>query len=757
VRLLVVAVALLTLCCPLVIAGDDAAAAFDTGLRRVANLMADKQWPAAEDELLALLEEHGDASYARFRTTELRGDLEACAFWSQHDEPPLSDLVAGELLSYNSKTGRIKLRYTRDVTARPSASSESDELVSAVTKLLDGLGKGMPPIGDFFGNGSTSIHPIHFVGPYSIEIKGTMPTEDEFVVPTIDSAQIFVCMQPSGLHNVVFGAPPLKSLVRSHAVPARVYEARAGSIGRTVLARSDDTKLKLGRSYTCKVSVTRSQIKVAFNGRTFLKADKSGDVFGQVGFAGWMGLEQITIDGEANTAWIDGLIDAHIQKEWSTFEQAFVYPEGAPEWIQQAADSDADVGRPTLEASPASNDATREHLAKLIELRDESQYQEALDYLDGLAVDAVTPCFREYCAGLLEARLGRTSHAVKRCDGAMESAPEFVAARVLHAQLLRSSGRSDDAILELRSLISESASMAGPYEELARQQLSAGDVVAARATIEGAIDAAVPPQNLERVHSVLRRAEQGPQWRSVHENRSKNFHVLSNLNKKLCKEAIRILEDQRDLYVDMFGQVDSDEPLRVFLFSGQAGYLAYAEDLLGDQPDGTAGLYSPILKQLLVWNLPNHDEMRATIRHEGFHQYFDQRLPGAPLWLNEGLAEYFEFVEMKRGRPLPGIPAQQHVLSLLDWQTKWLDVAQLTTMGHGEFYGSTANTQAQSWALVHWLLTTGPEHSDRFWKYLEAIEGGDSVESAASLILAGDSEKKLLAKLKKHVASLKQR
>jgi len=752
-----VALFLATLLVPQVTTTDETATTFAADLAAVEDLMGDKQWLAAETRLVELLRTHGDASYVRCRTAELRDDLETCTFWSQHDEPPLSELVAGQLLSYSRKTGRIKLRYKRGVATRSRTSSESDELVSAVTKLLDGLGKGMPQIGDFFGNGKTSIHPIHFSGPYSIEIKGKMPTEDEFVVPTIDLAQVFVCMQEVGLHNVVFGAPALESLLRSKPVPARIYEARVGNFGRNVLARHDETPLQLGRSYTVKVSVTRSQIRASFNGRTFLKADKPRDVFGQVGFAGWMGLEQITLDGEANTAWIDGLIDKRIQEEWADFEQDFVYPEGTPDWIQLAADSDADVGRPTLEASPASDDATREHLAKLIELRDEFQYQEALDYLDGLADDAVTTCFRKYCAGLLEARLGRTANAVKHCTGAVESAPEFLAARVLHARLLRSSGRKQDALLELRSLIAEFAGMAGPYEELARQQLSSGDVAAARATIESAIEASVPPQNLEGVHSILMRAENGPQWRSVHESRSKNYHVLSDLNKKLCKDSIRILEDHRDLYVNMFGHVESDKPPRVFLFSGQAGYLAYAEDLLGDKPGGTAGLYSPILKQLLIWNLPDREQMLATIRHEGFHQYLDHRLPTAPLWFNEGLAEYFESSEIKRGKPVPGMAVQPRVLGLLDWRTDWIPIGRLITMGRGEFYGNASDTYAQSWALVHWLLTTGPVQRTRFDLYFTAMEQGQSFELAAKLILDGDSEKQILAKIKKHVASLRQR
>ena len=54
------------------------------------------------------------------------------------------------------------------------------------------------------------------------------------------------------------------------------------------------------------------------------------------------------------------------------------------------------------------------------------------------------------------------------------------------------------------------------------------------------------------------------------------------------------------------------------------------------------GLYSPALKQLLIWNQPNRKKMLETVRHEGFHQYLDGVMSDPPPWLNEGLAMYYE-------------------------------------------------------------------------------------------------------------------
>ena len=49
-----------------------------------------------------------------------------------------------------------------------------------------------------------------------------------------------------------------------------------------------------------------------------------------------------------------------------------------------------------------------------------------------------------------------------------------------------------------------------------------------------------------------------------------------------------------------------------------------------------------MVKQLLICNQGSLDDVRSTARHEAFHQYFDGLVGSSPVWLNEGLAEYFE-------------------------------------------------------------------------------------------------------------------
>src|SRR5262249_57585851 len=57
-----------------------------------------------------------------------------------------------------------------------------------------------------------------------------------------------------------------------------------------------------------------------------------------------------------------------------------------------------------------------------------------------------------------------------------------------------------------------------------------------------------------------------------------------------------------------------------------------------------AGMYSPLFKHLLVWNLPDRAEISRTLRHEATHQYLDMLGYHVPVWFNEGLATYVEYI-----------------------------------------------------------------------------------------------------------------
>ena len=189
------------------------------------------------------------------------------------------------------------------------------------------------------------------------------------------------------------------------------------------------------------------------------------------------------------------------------------------------------------------------------------------------------------------------------------------------------------------------------------------------------------------------------------------------------------------------------------LFSGRTGYMTYTDELLGIRRENTAGLYSPGLKQLLIWNLPDRAEMFRTVQHEGFHQYLDSIMDDAPRWLNEGLAEYYEIMELDGlvTQADRGQPNRTH-LWLLD-EEGTLPLEEFLYMSPAEFYeGQTSYSQA--WSFVNFLLHSTDENRAIFDGLIDLLCDGLPVQEALHTVFDDLDLKELQRAYRAHVRSL---
>jgi hypothetical protein len=139
-------------------------------------------------------------------------------------------------------------------------------------------------------------------------------------------------------------------------------------------------------------------------------------------------------------------------------------------------------------------------------------------------------------------------------------------------------------------------------------------------------------------------------------------------------------------------------------------------------PDGVVGYYSPISNYVVIYEVPRIAQfapeiaMRqaiSTIAHEGAHQVLhnigvQQRMSHWPLWLGEGLAEYFAPTTTDKRMTWAGA-GQLNGLRLME-----LD-AYLRTRdpgSHGDLVRATVEAAsltstgyAAAWALTHFLVT----------------------------------------------------
>jgi hypothetical protein len=114
-----------------------------------------------------------------------------------------------------------------------------------------------------------------------------------------------------------------------------------------------------------------------------------------------------------------------------------------------------------------------------------------------------------------------------------------------------------------------------------------------------------------------------------------------------------------------------------------------------------------------------HAELPVDLRHECTHALLHTNLPMVPLWLDEGLAEYFEMPEGERAFDHPHLAKLRWELRLFrQLKVEFLEEqSELDDMGAAQY--------RYSWAWVHFMLH-GPEAVHRaLVSYLADIRRGD--------------------------------
>jgi tetratricopeptide (TPR) repeat protein len=115
------------------------------------------------------------------------------------------------------------------------------------------------------------------------------------------------------------------------------------------------------------------------------------------------------------------------------------------------------------------------------------------------------------------------------------------------------------------------------------------------------------------------------------------------------------------------------------------------------------------------------------ILHEYTHLMLANVTEELPVWLGEGLAEYYSTFELKGGRKaILGRPIEPHMDKLR--QARLMRLEELLDVQHDSpLYNEGERRSifyAQSWALVHYLLHGQPPRGDLLAKYIRAVEGG---------------------------------
>jgi hypothetical protein len=104
------------------------------------------------------------------------------------------------------------------------------------------------------------------------------------------------------------------------------------------------------------------------------------------------------------------------------------------------------------------------------------------------------------------------------------------------------------------------------------------------------------------------------------------------------------------------------------------------------------------------------------LRHEVAHGYLHAVAPGLPLWLDEGLAEYFEVPRGRRGLNRPHVE-----LLLAQFRAeRWVpNLPRLERLEHAAELSQM--DYAESWAWVHFLLESTPQRREMLQAHLARL------------------------------------
>lgn len=186
----------------------------------------------------------------------------------------------------------------------------------------------------------------------------------------------------------------------------------------------------------------------------------------------------------------------------------------------------------------------------------------------------------------------------------------------------------------------------------------------------------------------------------------------------------------------------SDEPIHVYLFEDAD---RFREALLEERPDfpNRRAFFVETDTRLEVyahWG----GYVGEDLRHEVTHAYLHSVLPNIPLWLDEGLAEYFEVPRGRHGlnrdhlrRILTRDPAEPNEAlppptSPREALYRSPDLARLESLRADQFLPQ--DDYAECWAWVHFLLESNPETKLLLREYLYRLHVDGSTVPLSSRI-----------------------
>jgi Protein of unknown function (DUF1570) len=222
--------------------------------------------------------------------------------------------------------------------------------------------------------------------------------------------------------------------------------------------------------------------------------------------------------------------------------------------------------------------------------------------------------------------------------------------------------------------------------------------------------------------------------------RSDHFIVNSNSNEKQARRIADQFERMRLVFHAQFPKLRIDPPAPIVVLAVKddkdfralepAAYLAKGQLKLG-------GLFlrAPDKNYILMRTDAEGEHPFEVVYHEYTHLLLAKSAEWLPLWLNEGLAEFYQNTDIREKEVVLGEPSTENLMllrqqSLLPLPTLF-KVDEKSPYYHEENKGSIF--YAESWALTHYLeITDAKQKTHRLTDYADLLQRKTDPTEAAN-------------------------
>src|SRR5687768_4674871 len=171
-------------------------------------------------------------------------------------------------------------------------------------------------------------------------------------------------------------------------------------------------------------------------------------------------------------------------------------------------------------------------------------------------------------------------------------------------------------------------------------------------------------------------------WISI---RSKNFFMVGNTSEKEIKDVAQKLEQFREVFTRLFPNMvfNTPVPTTVVVFKSDRSFAPFkpGTNVAGYFQSGSDVNYIALTTEVPTYNQQKLADPFDVIFHEYIHLLVNNTFENAPLWFNEGLAEYYSTFKITDDQKIRlGSAIGRHVFLLRE--SKMLPLKTLFEVDH---------------------------------------------------------------------------